>query len=100
MRQGAVLCSRAVRGCFISCASSSSFSSILFADIVGFTRLSSGCTAQDLVKTLNELFGRFDQLAAVRGRGGGEGMHGDYVMLVYMSSSCSGLQMSDPPIPT
>jgi class 3 adenylate cyclase len=38
--------------------------SILFADIVGFTRLSSGCTPQDLVKTLNELFGRFDQLAA------------------------------------
>ncbi len=39
--------------------------SILFADIVGFTRLSSGCTAQELVKMLNQLFGRFDQLAAV-----------------------------------
>ncbi len=49
--------------------------SILFADIVGFTRLSSGCTAQDLVKTLNELFGRFDQLAAVR-RGGARRVNG------------------------
>lgn len=39
--------------------------SILFADIVGFTRLSSGCTAQELVKMLNQLFGKFDQLASV-----------------------------------
>lgn len=39
--------------------------SILFADIVGFTRLSSGCTAQELVKMLNQLFGKFDQLATV-----------------------------------
>jgi len=39
--------------------------SILFADIVGFTRLSSGCTAQELVKMLNKLFGRFDHLAQV-----------------------------------
>lgn len=37
--------------------------SILFADIVGFTVLSSQCTAQELVRLLNELFGRFDQLA-------------------------------------
>lgn len=37
--------------------------SILFADIVGFTVLASQCTAQDLVRLLNELFGRFDQLA-------------------------------------
>ncbi|KAK3101048.1 hypothetical protein FSP39_000561 [Pinctada imbricata] len=37
--------------------------SILFADIVGFTKLSSQCTAQELVKILNELFGRFDMLA-------------------------------------
>ncbi|GFO36851.1 adenylate cyclase, partial [Plakobranchus ocellatus] len=36
---------------------------ILFADIVGFTCLSSQCTAQELVRILNELFGRFDQLA-------------------------------------
>lgn len=40
--------------------------SILFADIVGFTRLSSGLTAQELVKMLNQLFGKFDQLASVR----------------------------------
>lgn len=39
--------------------------SILFADIVGFTVLASQCTAQDLVRLLNELFGRFDQLANV-----------------------------------
>ncbi|NXU59649.1 ADCY3 cyclase, partial [Turnix velox] len=38
--------------------------SILFADIVGFTQLSSYCTAQELVKLLNELFARFDKLAA------------------------------------
>ncbi|XP_078622020.1 adenylate cyclase type 5-like isoform X2 [Branchiostoma floridae x Branchiostoma japonicum] len=38
--------------------------SILFADIEGFTMLSSQCTAQELVKTLNELFARFDKLAA------------------------------------
>jgi len=37
--------------------------SILFADIVGFTNLSSQCSSQDLVRLLNELFGRFDQLA-------------------------------------
>ncbi|KAJ3642211.1 hypothetical protein Zmor_025014 [Zophobas morio] len=36
---------------------------ILFADIVGFTVLASQCTAQELVRLLNELFGRFDQLA-------------------------------------
>ena len=40
--------------------------SILFADIVGFTVLSSQCSAQELVRLLNELFGRFDQLASVR----------------------------------
>ena len=41
-------------------------SSILFADIVGFTQLSSSCSAHELVKLLNELFARFDKLAAVR----------------------------------
>ncbi|KAK3737562.1 hypothetical protein QZH41_017759 [Actinostola sp. cb2023] len=39
--------------------------SILFADIEGFTVLSSMCTAQNLIKTLNELYARFDQLAVV-----------------------------------
>ncbi|XP_072381948.1 adenylyl cyclase 78C isoform X1 [Diabrotica undecimpunctata] len=37
--------------------------SILFADIKGFTMLSTKCTAQELVKILNELFARFDKLA-------------------------------------
>ncbi|XP_049640424.1 adenylate cyclase type 3 [Suncus etruscus] len=38
--------------------------SILFADIVGFTQLSSACSAQELVKLLNQLFASFDKLAA------------------------------------
>ncbi|KAL1490421.1 hypothetical protein ABEB36_013120 [Hypothenemus hampei] len=38
--------------------------SILFADIKGFTVLATKCTAQELVKILNELFARFDKLAA------------------------------------
>ncbi|XP_059354213.1 adenylate cyclase type 3-like isoform X2 [Carassius carassius] len=38
--------------------------SILFADIVGFTQLSSAVTPKGLVKLLNELFARFDKLAA------------------------------------
>lgn len=40
-------------------------SSILYADIVGFTAISSTYSAQDLVKMLNELFARFDRLAEV-----------------------------------
>ncbi|XP_018566319.1 adenylate cyclase type 6 isoform X1 [Anoplophora glabripennis] len=38
--------------------------SILFADICGFTTLSDQCTAEELVRILNELFARFDRLAA------------------------------------
>ncbi|XP_012552810.2 adenylyl cyclase 78C isoform X2 [Bombyx mori] len=38
--------------------------SILYADIKGFTELSSKCNAQELVKLLNELFARFDKLAS------------------------------------
>ncbi|CAD6188093.1 unnamed protein product [Caenorhabditis auriculariae] len=39
--------------------------SILFADICGFTNLASEYTAEDLVLMLNELFARFDKLAAM-----------------------------------
>lgn len=40
-------------------------SSILYADIVGFTRLASDCSPGELVHMLNELFGKFDQIAKV-----------------------------------
>lgn len=40
--------------------------SILYADIVGFTRLASDCSPKELVVVLNELFGKFDQIAKVR----------------------------------
>jgi len=36
--------------------------SILFADIVGFTRMSSSKTAEELVFLLNDLYGRFDKI--------------------------------------
>ncbi|XP_073948360.1 adenylate cyclase type 8-like [Choristoneura fumiferana] len=38
--------------------------SILYADIKGFTELSSKCSAEELVKLLNALFARFDRLAS------------------------------------
>ncbi|KAK4826994.1 hypothetical protein QYF61_013094 [Mycteria americana] len=40
-----------------------SFCFILYADIVGFTRLASDCSPGELVHMLNELFGKFDQIA-------------------------------------
>lgn len=42
-----------------------SLCSILYADIVGFTRLASDCSPKELVVMLNELFGKFDQIAKV-----------------------------------
>lgn len=39
--------------------------SILYADIVGFTAISSTYSASELVKILNELFARFDRLSEV-----------------------------------
>lgn len=56
-----VLCSCLSFACFYS----GKMFSILYADIVGFTAISSTYSAQDLVKMLNELFARFDRLAEV-----------------------------------
>ena len=39
--------------------------SVLMADVTGLTALSQDCSAAEMVRMLNELFGRFDQLAAV-----------------------------------
>ncbi|XP_068163759.1 adenylate cyclase type 2-like [Antennarius striatus] len=41
--------------------------SILYADIVGFTKLASTCTPEELVVVLNKLFGRFDDIAKKNG---------------------------------
>ncbi|KER31546.1 hypothetical protein T265_02194 [Opisthorchis viverrini] len=41
--------------------------SVLFADIVGFTKMSSNKSASHLVYLLNDLFGRFDRLCEVTG---------------------------------
>ncbi len=43
----------------------SNFCSIIFADIVGFTEISSLWSAPELVKFLNELFAKFDYHANV-----------------------------------
>lgn len=39
--------------------------SVLMADVTGLTALSQDCSAAEMVRMLNELFARFDQLAAV-----------------------------------
>ena len=36
--------------------------SILFADICGFTQLSATCTAEELIRLLNELFARYSRV--------------------------------------
>uniref|UniRef100_A0A3P8TD77 adenylate cyclase n=1 Tax=Amphiprion percula TaxID=161767 RepID=A0A3P8TD77_AMPPE len=41
--------------------------SILYADIVGFTKLASTCSPEELVVVLNKLFGKFDDLAKKNG---------------------------------
>uniref|UniRef100_A0A673BQU9 adenylate cyclase n=1 Tax=Sphaeramia orbicularis TaxID=375764 RepID=A0A673BQU9_9TELE len=41
--------------------------SILYADIVGFTKLASTCSPEELVVVLNKLFGRFDDIAKKNG---------------------------------
>lgn len=41
--------------------------SVLFADIVGFTRMSSNKSAEELVQILNDLFERFDELCEING---------------------------------
>lgn len=41
--------------------------SILFADIVGFTKMSSSKPAEELVEILNDLFERFDDLCVLKG---------------------------------
>ena len=40
---------------------------LLFSDIVGFTKVSSGHKAQEIVKALNDLFSRFDERAKKMG---------------------------------
>ncbi len=41
--------------------------SVLFADIVGFTEMSSRLTAEELVALLNQIFSRFDELNTAHG---------------------------------
>ena len=48
---------------FVSiCKPSVHIFSILFADICGFTQLSATCTAEELIRLLNELFARYSRV--------------------------------------
>ncbi len=49
------------------CADSHSNVSVLFADLVGFTKMSQGMTARQLVEVLHALFSEFDQLVGEAG---------------------------------
>lgn len=49
------------------CADSHPNVSVLFADLVGFTRMSQGMSARQLVDVLHDLFSEFDQLVAQMG---------------------------------
>jgi len=49
------------------CADSHSNVSVLFADLVGFTKMSQGITARQLVEVLHALFSEFDQLVGEAG---------------------------------
>jgi len=51
--------------CVCVCARVCVCGSVLMADVMGLTALSQDCTAAEMVRMLNELFGRFDQLATV-----------------------------------
>ncbi len=50
-----------------SIADSYTAASVLFADLVGFTPLTSSLAPQEVVRVLNELFSRFDRAALDRG---------------------------------
>ena len=52
-------------GCYICTHNDNIFSSILYADIVSFTPLTANLEPQELVHALNQLFGRFDDIAKV-----------------------------------
>nr|CAD7400965.1 unnamed protein product [Timema cristinae] len=58
-----IICSTRTRGCQDETGPRLSEGHILYADIVGFTAISSTYSASELVKILNELFARFDRLS-------------------------------------
>ncbi|NMG59954.1 adenylate/guanylate cyclase domain-containing protein [Geitlerinema sp. P-1104] len=52
---------------YVAIADSFSHAGVLFADIVGFTALSSKVSPPELVQLLNEIFSEFDRLAELHG---------------------------------